>query len=54
VDRSLAESLGRMTFSSSGWTKKYSIFMTGDEGTRRKIKDQAPIHLLVEVEIEVA
>jgi hypothetical protein len=42
-----------MAFAGAGWTKKKCIFAARDERGRRQIENQAPIHLLVEVEIEV-
>jgi hypothetical protein len=36
-----------------GGTEKQCVFVTGDEGTSGEIEDQAAIHLLIEVEVEV-
>jgi hypothetical protein len=36
-----------------GGSQKESVFVPGDEGPGSQIKDQAAIHLFVEVEIEV-
>src|SRR5438552_13205493 len=42
-----------MTLSRSRWAEKQRVFMLGDEGACSEIEDQAPIHLLIEVEVEV-
>jgi hypothetical protein len=36
-----------------GWAEKQGIFVAGDERASGQIEDQAAIHLLVEVEVEV-
>jgi hypothetical protein len=53
ADDGLPDGLGQMAFPGAGWTKKKCIFATSDERGRHQIEDQAPVHLLVEVEIEV-
>jgi hypothetical protein len=53
LDRGLADGLGKMAFPAAGWTEKQGIFMAGDESARGQVEDQAAIHLLVEVEVEV-
>src|SRR6266481_7787939 len=53
TDDGLPDGLGQVTFSGTGWTKKKCIFAASDERGRRQVKDHAPIHFLVEVEIEV-
>src|SRR5205823_9674919 len=42
-----------MAFAGAGRTEKECIFSASDERGRRQIEDQAPVHLLVEVEIEI-
>src|SRR6266850_8461326 len=53
ADDGLPDGLGQMAFAGAGWTWKECIFAARDERGRRQIEDQAPIHLLVEVEIKV-
>src|SRR5205814_6303711 len=45
--------LSQVTFPGAGWTEKKRIFTAGNERGCCQIEDQAPIHFLVEVEIEV-
>src|SRR3974377_1406753 len=53
ADDRLPDSLGQVTFARAGWTQKKGVLMASDERCGRQIEDQAAIHLLVEVEIEV-
>ena len=53
LDGRLADGLGQVAFAGAGRSKKQSIFMAGNEGAGSQIEDQAAIHLLVEVEVEV-
>src|SRR6476660_7277547 len=53
ADDGLPDGLGQMALAGAGRTKKKCIFAASDERGRRQIEDQAPVHLLVEVEIEV-
>src|SRR5262249_40597668 len=53
ADDRLPDSLGQVTFAGTGWTQKKGVLMASDERCGRQIEDQAAIHLLVEVEIEV-
>jgi hypothetical protein len=53
ADDRFPDGLGQVTFPGAGWTKKKCIFAASDERGRRQVKDHAPIHFLVKVEIEV-
>src|SRR5208283_99294 len=53
LDGRLADGLSEVAFAGAGRPQKQSIFMAGNEGAGSQIKDQAAIHLLVEVEVEV-
>src|SRR5208337_221080 len=53
LDDRLADGLGQVAFAAAGRTEKKGVLMPGDKSTRSQIKDQAAIHLFVEVEIEV-
>ena len=52
-DHCLSDSLSQVTLTGAGWTQKQSIFMARHELSGGQIENQAPIHLLVEIEIEV-
>src|SRR5260370_1256074 len=53
LDRGLADGLGEMAFAGALRSKKQGVFVFGDEVGRGEIKDETPVHLLVEVEVEV-
>ena len=53
ADDRLSDGLDQVGFPGAGRAQKQSVLMMGDERGRRQIEDRAPIHLLVEVEIEV-
>jgi hypothetical protein len=53
ADDRLPDGLGQVTFPAAGWTGKQRVLMAGNERGRCQVKNQAAIHLLVEVKIEV-
>ena len=53
LDSGLSDGLSEMTFASSRWPEKQSVFVARDEGTGSQIEHQAAIHFSVEAEVEV-
>ena len=53
LDSGVADGLGQMTLARAGWTEKQGIFVARDKGAGGQVEDQAAIHLLIEVEVEV-
>src|SRR5439155_17771629 len=53
VNCSQSDGLSQVTFPRAGRTEKQSIFMFGDEAGSGKIENQAAIHLLIKIEVEV-
>ena len=53
LDCRQADGLREMAFAGARWAKKQRVFMFGDEIGCGEVKDETPVHLLVEVEVEV-
>src|SRR6476660_3336832 len=53
LDGGQSDGLSQMTLSGAGWSEKQSVFVTGDEIGSSQVEDEAAVHLLVEIEIEV-
>jgi hypothetical protein len=49
----LANGLSEMTLAGAGRAEKQAVLMFGDEVGRGQVEDEAAVHLLVEVEVEV-
>jgi hypothetical protein len=53
LDGGMADGLGQVAFAGAGWTEKQGVFVACDKSAGGEIEDQAAIHLLIEVEVEV-
>jgi hypothetical protein len=53
LDGGVADGLRQVTLASAGRTEKQGVFVACDKSTGGEIEDQAAIHLLIEVKVEV-